>query len=99
MADDSYHDDDFVYVDPDKKVVVSKVEWDANGKPIPKERVIEEKGDTKGRKRKKRYYPWGSYKTLCKLYSLKGKVKEKETESSIPLPAAIDRLMEEPYWD
>lgn len=33
----TYNDDDLVYVDPDAKAVVGKVEFKENGLPIPKE--------------------------------------------------------------
>tara|TARA_Y100000310_G_scaffold252881_1_gene259627 strand:+ start:384 stop:707 length:324 start_codon:yes stop_codon:yes gene_type:complete len=103
-----YAPDSFVYVDPDTKSVVSLVEWDKDGNAIPKEwpyvskkqesEDVEDEKPKFKRKPRKRYYPWGSYKTMCKLYKLEGKVKDKDTEDYIPLNTAIDKLQEEPYW-
>lgn len=98
-----FSDDDFVYVDPDAKQAVGLVEWDKKGDAIQKEwprKQVEGKEPRKSfRKAKKRYYPWGSYRTMKKLYKLEGKLKDKDTEDYIALDAAITKLQEEPYWD
>lgn len=110
MSDTTYAPDDFVYVDPDAKKAVGKVEWDKNGNPLPKEwpfpeRPEKEEGDDKKpkfkkpRKKRVRYYPWGSYKTMAKLYKLEGKVKDKDTDDYITLEKAIGNLQEDPFWD
>lgn len=110
MTDPHYTDDDFIYVDPDLKQAVGLVEWDKNGDAVPKEwpRIAksgeedEEEKPAKGkrkRKPKKRYYPWGSYRTMKKLYKLEGKAKDKDVEDYIPLENAISKLQENPYWD
>lgn len=102
-----YTPDTFVYVDPDTKSVVGLVEWDKDGNALPKEwpftpRKGEGENDEKPkfkRKPRTRYYPWGSYKTMSKLYKLEGKVRDKDTEEYIPLEKAIDNLQEDPFWD
>lgn len=96
-----YKKDDFVYVDPDLKKAVGLVEWDKDGNPLPKEWPYPEREDGKKpmRKPRTRYYPWGSYHTMCKLYKLEGKVKDKDPEDYIQLDDAIEKLQEEPYWD
>jgi len=98
--------EDFVYVDPDLKLAVSLVDWDKDGNALPKEWPRVEKKLAEGeeprkpfRKPRIRYYPWGSYKTMCKMYKLKGKVKDKDTEDYIMLNDAIDKLQQDPYWN
>lgn len=96
----NYDPDTFVYVDPDKKSVVDVVEWDKDGNAKPKEWPFTEEQQAKfKRKPRKRYYPWGSYKTMSKLYKLEGKVKDKDTEDYITLDTAISNLQEAPFWD
>ena len=106
MSDATYNDDDFVYVDPDARAVVGLVQWDKKGDAVPKEwpRIArppkegEDPEKAKGRplrKPKKRYYPWGSYKTLSKVYRIEK--KEKDAESYITLNEAVDKLQEDPY--
>jgi len=107
MTEQEFKDDDFVYVDPAKRLVISLVDWDKDGNALEKEWPYElkekpEVQEDDGRKRRKprlRYYPWGSYRSMCKLYKLKGKLKDKDTEDYIPLEDAISKLQENPYWD
>ena len=98
MTDDEYSKDDFVYVDPDTRTAIRKVQWDKHGSAIPMEWPRPEKDGAK-RYTKKRYYPWGTYATMCKLYKLKGKVKDKDAEGYITIEDAINKLQSEPYWD
>ncbi|MCF7844834.1 MAG: hypothetical protein K9M03_03345 [Kiritimatiellales bacterium] len=104
-----YKDDDFVYVDPRTKEVKGIVEWtkDGNAKPLlMEERKVDpeaentEPKDKKpiiNRKPRKQYYPWGSYRTMKKLYKLEG--KEKEAERHQTLDGAIEKSLKEPFWD
>ena len=58
---DTYKDTDFVYVDAEKRCVISLVEFDKNGNPIPKEKeIVATPKNPKAIKRKgarKYYYP------------------------------------------
>ena len=106
MSDQEFSANDFVYVDPDTKVALCLVEWDKAGNAKPKEwprveKPVESAENERKvfRKPKIRYYPWGSYKTMCKLYKLKGKVKDKEVEDYIQLDEAIGKLQKDPYWN
>ena len=36
---------------------------------------------------------------MCKLYKIKGKVKDKEVEDYIQLDEAIGKLQKDPYWN
>ncbi len=126
----TYADDDLVYVDPQAKVVVGKVEFKENGLPIPKEMpsafaaaaiiapVEEEDAEQKPakgaatkapankgkaadtrpvRKPRKRFYPWGTYKTMKKIYKIEGKVPE--AERTLTLDDVMAKALQEPYWD
>lgn len=99
----TYNDNDLVYVDPDARQVVGKVEFDKSGKPKALERPPrkEKKEDAdqekKPKKRKKQYYPWGTYKTVKKIYKVEGKIREEK--EMITLDTAIEKCLQEPYWD
>jgi len=103
MSDEQYIDDDLVYVDPSKRAVMGKVEWGKNGDPKKLEKKFEEKDDseepTKGRKRRrmKQYFPWGTYRTMKKLFRIEG--KEREIENYKPLDEAMSLASNETYWD
>lgn len=100
-----YKDDDLVYVDPEKKAVVSLVEFDKDGNAKQLEMKFTEKANNgkegekpvKKRGGRKRYYPWGTYKTMKKIYRIEG--KEKEAENYKTLDKALSLALEEPYWD
>ena len=77
MLDSPYNDEDLVYADPEKRVIVGKVEFGKNGnaKPLQMPEVIRppKEGDERRRgKPRKRFYPWGTYKTMRKLYKIDG---------------------------
>lgn len=98
-----FRDDDLVYADPDRRVIVGRVEFAKNGNAKPLQVPdLPEVPDAKTPKRagkppRKRYYPWGTYKTMRKLYRIDGGVEEQER--NIPLEDAIMRSMKEPFWD
>jgi hypothetical protein len=105
-----YKDDDLVYVDPDARVVVGLVEFKPDGKakamPVKdaKPEVVEEEDDAKGDKRKgrarprrQRYYPWGTYRSMKKVYKLEG--KPPRIESNKTLDEVIEKALQEPFWD
>ncbi len=110
QAQIQYKDDDLVYVDPKERVVVGRVEFDEKDipKPLAMKTAVEEADDeeekpakpgTKGRVRKPRvrYYPWGTYRSMKKIYKIEGKIL------SEPPTATLDEIMEkalqQPYWD
>ncbi len=104
-----YKDDDLVYVDPKERIVVGRVEFDEKDipKPLAMKMAVEETDDeeekpakeVKGRVRKPRvrYYPWGTYRSMKKIYKIEGK------QHNEPPTATLDEIMEkalkEPYWD
>lgn len=101
-----YKDDDLVYVDPEKRVVVSRVEFHQNGKPkalpMKTEEVEDDATDekpVKGRKRprRQRYYPWGTYRSMKRIYKLEGKIPKEESQKT--LDEVIEKALKEPFWD
>lgn len=110
MTELDYSNDDLVYIDPAKKLIVGKVEFSKNGNPIKKEMVFEEQvdsdeeasGSKKGpRKRRgkgrKRYYPWGTFKSARKLYNIGGKYREEDKVR--PFEDALQLALAQAYWD
>lgn len=101
----AYNEDDLVYVDPDARVVVGKVEWNAAGKAksLPmKTEVAEEEAEEKGGKekrrvRRQRFYPWGTYRSMKRIYKLEG--KQPKFESQKTLDEVIEKALNEPFWD
>ncbi|PIR53202.1 hypothetical protein COU76_02160, partial [Candidatus Peregrinibacteria bacterium CG10_big_fil_rev_8_21_14_0_10_49_10] len=98
-----FTNDDFVYVNPAKREVMGKVQWTKEGMPEKMERAdpepdTDEEGgnDHRKRSRRKQYYPWGTYRTMKKLFRIEG--KEKEIEHYLPLDDAMKLAIEETYW-
>jgi hypothetical protein len=109
-ASTTYGDEDLVYVDPKLRTVVGRVEFLPNGKSKPlemKEDIVEaapvvgtdedpkEKG--RGRPRRVRYYPWGTYRTMKKIYKIEGKQPKEEHHQT--LDEVIEKAIKEPFWD
>jgi hypothetical protein len=65
----------------------------ASAKPGPKGKVDRRPP----RKPRKRYYPWGTYRTMKKIYKLEGKVFE--AERTLTLDDVMEKALQEPYWD
>ncbi len=64
------------------------------------EEEIEQEGKPKGKirkKSKKSYYPWGTYRTMKKIYKLEG--KQKEENASRPFDEALTKAVNETFWD
>ena len=99
-----YKDEDLVYVDPELRVVVARVEWSKTGNPkplaIPNKTEESDEEDEKGARRKprrQRYYPWGTYRSMKKIYKLEGKVKNAENQKT--LDEVMEKALKEPFWD
>ncbi|MBP9750517.1 MAG: hypothetical protein KBC95_01580 [Candidatus Peribacteraceae bacterium] len=139
-----YLDDDLVYVDPDARAVIGRVEFDEKGMPKklarpPREfpmapaapgaatpapaAPVEADGDdddepaaapapaaaAKGgrgrgrdrerrpRKPKVRYYPWGTYRSMKKIFKVAGKVPETRGQST--LDEVLPKALNEAFWD
>lgn len=102
MSDALYQDNELVYADPEKRVIVGKVEFGKNGnaKPLQMPEVIRppKEGDERRRgKPRKRFYPWGTYRTMRKLYKIDGGVVEADRQ--ITLDLAMEKSAKEPFWN
>ncbi|MDD4319780.1 MAG: hypothetical protein PHW10_05660 [Candidatus Peribacteraceae bacterium] len=104
MADDmipaaAFKDEDLVYVDPDTKSVVGPLEWSRSGnpksKPFPP--PAEEKKEGGRRRNRRKHYPWGTYRSMKRVFQVEG--KQKKQEGNMLLDDAIARAMKEPFWD
>lgn len=87
MSTQPYHDDDLVYVDPETRSVVGKVEWDKNERP----KSIPYKSST-GKEYWRKFFPFGTYRSMKKTFRLEGKSKEADSDSSLDevLPKFFD---------
>lgn len=100
-ATPAFSDDDLVYVDPDARTVVGRVEFDLKGnpkkRPIP-ERELDEK-EKGGRRRKSgpSYYPWGTYRSMKSMYRLEG--KQRKEVPTATLDQVMEKALSEPFWD
>lgn len=115
-----YRDDDLVYVDPESRSVVGRVEWSNAGRPksLPMKRPERDdepgdpaaapeskpqgKGGKPDRRRDKRpprvrYYPWGTYRSMKRVYKIEGKVIKEESNKT--LDEVIEKALKEPFWD
>lgn len=95
----TYKNDDLVYVDPETRTVVGIVEWGKNGRPLSK--LIPPappSADVKGKKRsfQRKYYPWGTYRSMRKIYKLEGKMKEPEPNRT--LEEILPKALNEAFW-
>lgn len=109
----AYKDDDLVYVDPDSRTVVGIVEWNTNGRPKSLQRAVPvtERDDVEESPVKKpdgkrparrpatrlRYYPWGTYRSMKRIYKLEGKLPREE--SPYTLDDVIEKALSQPFWD
>lgn len=98
----SFKDDDLVYVDPETKTVVGRVEWGKNDKPksLPYKR-IESASSSKDPKKEKgqfwrKHFPFGTYKSMKKIYKLEGKIKEAEPNKT--LEEVLPKALTQAYW-
>jgi len=94
-----YKDEDLVYVDPENRVVVGYVQWSNSGKPkalaMKMEEVVEEAAD--GKRRRQRFYPWGTFRSMKKIFKIGGKVMQEDNRKT--LDEVMEKALKEPYWD
>lgn len=107
----AFKDEDLVYVDPETRSVVGRVEFDEKERPKPlaMKKPVEEaadeeeekpaKGKGKGRVRKPRvrYYPWGTYRSMKKIYKIEGKIFNEPPQAT--LDEVMEKALKDPYWD
>lgn len=99
-----YRDDDLVYVDPESKTVVGKVEFSKNDNPksrpyqpvaLPKD--PKDKSD-KGERRNffRKFYPFGTYRSMKRIYKVEGKIKDPEPNKT--LDEVLPKALNEAFW-
>ncbi len=97
----TFRPEDLVYVDPDTKTVVGRVEYSRNGNPksMPVKQAPPPVGKAKDdeRRRGRKYYPWGTYKSLKNVFKLEG--KQKKAENTLTLNDILPIALEQPFWD
>lgn len=91
----SFKDDDLVYVDPDTKAVVGMVEWGKTGNP--KSRVTDNVETEDGRRRYRKFYPFGTYRAMKRAFHLEG--KHKRVDSNAKLDDVIEKALAQAFWD
>ncbi len=91
--------DDLVYVDPETNSVVGPLEWSRNGNPKPLPYVAKEPepGSKERRRSWRKYYPWGTYRSMKNVFKVDGKPRKKEPTKT--LEQVIEVALKEPYWD
>lgn len=94
MADEqgtppAYSDDDLVYIDPDIREVLGKVEFDESGNPKSLPYVQKKEGGKKPSWRK--HYPFGILRSMKRAFRLMGKQKEEDLE--LTLDEALPRML------
>ena len=104
----AYKDDDLVYVDPETRTVIGKVEWTKTEKPVSKAYVslktaaapaAAPKGKaTKEEKRAywRKFYPWGTYRSMKRIFKVEGKIKDPEPNKT--LEEVLPKALSEAFW-
>ncbi|MFA5799465.1 MAG: hypothetical protein WC840_00730 [Candidatus Peribacteraceae bacterium] len=97
----SYRDDDLVYVDPETRTVIGRVEWTKNDRPkaLPYRQPAGATEGKKGAGRRpfvRKYFPWGTYRSMRRVYKLEGKVKEPESNRN--LEEVLPKALNETFW-
>jgi len=95
----TYKDDDLVYVDPETKTVVGIVEFGKNENP--KSKVYKPAPQTKDKEGKSRnfyrkVYPFGTYKSMKRIYKVEGKIKDPEPNKT--LEEVLPKALNEAFW-
>ncbi|MSR67419.1 hypothetical protein EXS65_01140 [Candidatus Peribacteria bacterium] len=101
-----YKDDDLVYVDPETRTVVGLVEWSKTGdKPLSKAYVAPtvtaapSKGKGKDESKRsfwRRMYPWGTYRSMKRIFKVEGKIKDAEPNKT--LEEVLPKALNEAFW-
>ena len=96
-----YKDDDLVYVDPETRSVIGMVEWGKNDKPKSKPYVAAtpKTAPKPGEKPKgfwRKFYPWGTYRSMKRIYKVEGKIKDAEPNKT--LEEVLPKALHEAFW-
>lgn len=100
-AEETYKDTDLVYVDPDTRTVVGRVEWNKKEQPVSKAypKTTKGKGNKEDGERPswRKHYPWGTYRSMRRLYKLQGKMRDPEPQKT--LEEVMPRALNEAFWE
>lgn len=55
------------------------------------------KGGARRRVRRERFYPWGTYRSMKRIYKLEGKIAREENQKT--LDEVMEKALSEPFWD
>lgn len=99
---DEFANSDYVYVDPNSRKVVGRVTWSQSGRAKPLLMPDDEEQPQKAkmsvhRRKRKRMYPWCTYRTAKRVYHVEG--KQKGEEQPMALDEAMKKAQKEAYWD
>lgn len=91
MTDQTFQDDELVYVDPESRTVVGKVEWTKDGDP---KSAPYKNAEGKGHWRK--FFPFGTYKAMKNTYRIEG--KRMEQDGDMTLDEALPELLNDTFF-
>lgn len=91
-----------MYVDPETRSVVGMVEWSKTGeKPLSKIYVapkVTEKGkEPSKRSFWRKVYPWGTYRSMKRIFKVEGKIKDAEPNKT--LEEVLPKALNSAFWD
>lgn len=99
-----YNDDDLVYVDPETRTVVGRLEFLKNDQPksLPYQRLAVPKNAKDGKAEDRgqfwrKYYPFGTYRSMKRIYKIEGKVKDPEPQKT--LDEVLPKALSEAFWE
>jgi hypothetical protein len=49
------------------------------------------------RVRRQRFYPWGTYRSMKRIYKIEGKITREENQKT--LDEVMEKALKEPFWD
>lgn len=83
------------------KPLVMRPRDEAPTETQPEQSADAEKGKKprkpRGRPVRQRFYPWGTYRSMKKIFKVAGKIHEERR--AMPLEEAIERCQQDPFWD
>ncbi|MBI3336477.1 hypothetical protein HYZ98_02840 [Candidatus Peregrinibacteria bacterium] len=88
-----YSDDDLVYIDPDAREVIKKVEW--NAKENPQSLPYTKEEGSKGSHRRRKFFPWGTYRSMKRIFHLEKKKEEEAPKKT--LKDVFEKPLEETF--
>jgi hypothetical protein len=64
-------------------------------KPVVKGKDV--RGGKRPRVRRQRFYPWGTYRSMKRIYKIEGKIPREENQKT--LDEVMEKALKEPFWD